>query len=64
MDSCVYLGANSSYSALKDDHVYFEELDECPPPKSLRGSVDEVKYQKNAINNSTELIIEIQVRFF
>ncbi|OIV92802.1 hypothetical protein TanjilG_00936 [Lupinus angustifolius] len=60
LDSCVFLGANSSYSALKDDHVYLEGLDESSQPRSSRGSVDEEPHQNTAVNNSTELIIEIQ----
>lgn len=62
MDSCVFLGANSSYSVLKDDHVYLEGLVESPQPRSSRGSVDEVPSQNNAVSNSTELIIELQVK--
>lgn len=62
LDSCVFLGANSSYSAMEDDHVYLEELVESPQSRSLRGSVDEVSSQNNAVNNSTELIIELQVK--
>ncbi|KAG4987653.1 hypothetical protein JHK85_030636 [Glycine max] len=60
LDSCVFLGANSSYSALEDDHVYLEELVESPQSRSLRGSVDELPSQNSAVNNSTELIIELQ----
>ncbi|KAK7307747.1 hypothetical protein VNO77_41077 [Canavalia gladiata] len=60
LDSCIFLGANSSYSALEGDHVYMEELIESPQPRSLRGSVDEVTGQNDAVNNSTELIIELQ----
>ncbi|ESW28603.1 hypothetical protein PHAVU_002G003000 [Phaseolus vulgaris] len=60
LDSCVFLGSGSSYSALADDHVYLEELVESPQSSSLRGTVDEVLCQNNAVNNSTELIIELQ----
>ncbi|XP_027361593.1 uncharacterized protein LOC113869468 [Abrus precatorius] len=60
LDSCIFLGANSSYSASEDDHVYLEELVESPQTRSLRGSVDELPCQNNAVNNLTELIIEIQ----
>ncbi|KAK7309084.1 hypothetical protein RJT34_05549 [Clitoria ternatea] len=60
LDSCILLGANSSYSALEDDHVYLEEVAESPPPMSLRGSMEEVACQNNVVNNSTELIIEVQ----
>lgn len=62
LDSCVFLGSGSSYSALADDHVYLEELVESPQSSSLRGTVDEVLCQNNAVNNSTELIIELQVK--
>ncbi|KAE9596742.1 putative vacuolar protein sorting-associated protein [Lupinus albus] len=60
LDSCVFLGANSCYSTLKDDHVYLEGLDEISQPRSPRGNVDEEPYQSSAVDNSTELIIEIQ----
>ncbi|KAL2348225.1 hypothetical protein Fmac_002225 [Flemingia macrophylla] len=60
LDSCVFLGANSSYSAIEDDHVYLEELTKSP--RSLRGSVGEVPSQNNAVSNSAELILELQLR--
>ncbi|CAL0314336.1 unnamed protein product [Lupinus luteus] len=60
LDSCVFLGANSSYSTLTDDHVYLEGLDESSQPRSASGSVHEEPHQNTAVNNSTELIIEIQ----
>lgn len=63
LDSCVFLGSDSSYSALADDHVYLEELVESPQSRSLRGSVDEGLRENNAVNNSTELIIELQVKY-
>lgn len=60
LDSCVFLGANSSYSALNEDHVYLEQSVESPQAMSLRGRVHEVPSQNNAVNSSAELIIELQ----
>lgn len=62
LDSCVSLGANSSYSALKDDHVYLEGLIESPQTMSGRERVHEVPSQNNTVNSSAELIIELQVK--
>ncbi|MED6185793.1 hypothetical protein PIB30_060531 [Stylosanthes scabra] len=62
LDSCVLLGANSSYSASKEDNVYLEAFEESPSQRSLRGSIHDEPYQSNAVNNSTELIIELQVK--
>lgn len=64
MDSCVFLGANSSYSVLKDDQVYLETLQETHQRNALGGSGDEVPCENNAISYSTtEFIIELQVSF-
>ncbi|KAL5101843.1 hypothetical protein RYX36_006170 [Vicia faba] len=60
LDSCVFLGANSSYSALNDDHVYLEQSVESPQAISPRGSVHEVPSQNNAANSSAEVIVELQ----
>ncbi|KAK4262505.1 hypothetical protein QN277_028058 [Acacia crassicarpa] len=60
LDSCVFLGVNSSYSVSKDDHVYLEALQQSQQRSALRGSGDEVPCQNNAISNSTEFIIELQ----
>ncbi|KAF7828516.1 Vacuolar protein sorting-associated protein 13C [Senna tora] len=60
LDSCVSLGASSSYSASKDDHVYLEGSNESPQPNSVKESVDEVPSQNTAVTNSTEFIIELQ----
>jgi vacuolar protein sorting-associated protein 13A/C len=62
LDSCVYLGANSSYSALNDDNVYLEQSVESPKSTSPRGRVHEVPCQNNAVNSSTEVIFELQVK--
>ncbi|KAL5075850.1 hypothetical protein RYX36_014834 [Vicia faba] len=62
LDSCVFLGANSSYSALNDDHVYLEQSVESPQAISPRGSVHEVPSQNNAANSSAEVIVELQVK--
>ncbi|RYR67282.1 hypothetical protein Ahy_A03g013604 isoform A [Arachis hypogaea] len=60
LDSCVLLGANSSYSVSKEDNVYLEDFEESPSERSLRGNILDELYQSNAVNNSTELIIELQ----
>ncbi|XP_020979196.1 uncharacterized protein LOC107640015 [Arachis ipaensis] len=60
LDSCVLLGANSSYSVSKEDNVYLEDFEESPSERSLRGNILDEPYQSNAVNNSTELIIELQ----
>ncbi|KAL5059208.1 hypothetical protein RYX36_030812, partial [Vicia faba] len=60
LDSCVFLGANSSYLALNDDHVYLEQSVESPQAISPRGSVHEVPSQNNAANSSAEVIVELQ----
>ncbi|QHO57647.1 uncharacterized protein DS421_3g84030 [Arachis hypogaea] len=62
LDSCVLLGANSSYSVSKEDNVYLEDFEESPSERSLRGNILDELYQSNAVNNSTELIIELQVK--
>ncbi|KAL5098135.1 hypothetical protein RYX36_002462 [Vicia faba] len=64
LDSCVFLGANNSYSALNDDHVYLEQSVESPQAISPRGSVHEVPSQNNAANSSAEVIVELQVNFY
>ncbi|CAI8616148.1 unnamed protein product [Vicia faba] len=60
LDSCVFLGENSSYSALNDDHVYLEQSVESPQAISPRGSVHEGPSQNNAANSSAEVIVELQ----
>ncbi|QHO57645.1 Chaperone protein [Arachis hypogaea] len=62
LDSCVLLGANSSYSVSKEDNVYLKDFEESPSERSLRGNILDELYQSNAVNNSTELIIELQVK--
>jgi vacuolar protein sorting-associated protein 13A/C len=62
LDSCVFLGANSSYSASNDDRVYLEQSVESPQAMSPRGRVHEVAGQNNAVNSSAEVIIELQVK--
>ncbi|RYR67284.1 hypothetical protein Ahy_A03g013606 [Arachis hypogaea] len=61
LDSCVLLGANSSYSVSKEDNVYLKDFEESPSERSLRGNILDELYQSNAVNNSTELIIELQI---
>lgn len=62
LDSCIFLGANSRYSALNDDHVYLEQSVESPQAMSPRGRVHEVPSQNNTVNSSAEVIVELQVK--
>lgn len=63
MDSCVFLGANSSYSALEDDQVYLEEDNEVPHSSSSTESINDVPAQDIVADRSTEFIIELQVKY-
>ncbi|KAK7813102.1 hypothetical protein CFP56_005752, partial [Quercus suber] len=63
LDSCIFLGANSSYSASKDDQVYLDEENEVPHTSSSRESINDVPSQDMMADRSTEFIIELQVQF-
>jgi hypothetical protein len=63
LDSCIFLGANSSYSALEDDQVYLEEENEVPHSSSSRESINDVPSPNIVADRSTEFIIELQVKF-
>jgi vacuolar protein sorting-associated protein 13A/C len=63
LDSCIFLGANSSYSALEDDQVYLEEENEVPHSSSSRESTNDVPSPNIVADRSTEFIIELQVSF-
>ncbi|XP_065619172.1 uncharacterized protein LOC112023786 [Quercus suber] len=60
LDSCIFLGANSSYSASKDDQVYLDEENEVPHTSSSRESINDVPSQDMMADRSTEFIIELQ----
>ncbi|KAK9266873.1 hypothetical protein L1049_027132 [Liquidambar formosana] len=60
LDSCIFLGTNSSYSASEDDQVYLEAGDEGPCLDSSGESVNVVTSQNIGVNRSTEFIIELQ----
>lgn len=62
MDSCIFLGSDSGYSASKDDHVHLEEEDEAPSMDSSRESINDLPSQDTAADRSTEIIIELQVK--
>ncbi|KAH7549714.1 hypothetical protein JRO89_XS13G0070800 [Xanthoceras sorbifolium] len=58
LDSCILLGANSSYSASMDDGVYLEVGDEDPHLGSSRETMNDLLSQNTAGDRSTEFIIE------
>ncbi|BFG31191.1 hypothetical protein CerSpe_174650 [Prunus speciosa] len=61
LDSCISMGTNSSYSALKEDQVYFVGGNEVPNLNSPTESVNNVPSQSIAVDRSTEFIIELQL---
>jgi hypothetical protein len=63
LDSCIFLEANSSYSALEDDKVYLEEENEVPDSSSSREKINDVPSQDIVADRSTEFIIELQVKY-
>ncbi|XP_043715720.1 uncharacterized protein LOC122664096 isoform X2 [Telopea speciosissima] len=60
LDSCIVLGANSSYSASEDDHVFLESLNDGPHCNSSEERTNSVPTKNIAADSSTELIIELQ----
>lgn len=60
LDSCILLGANSSYSASKEDGVYLEGGDEDPLQNRSSENVNDLPSQNSAVDRSVELIIEFQ----
>lgn len=62
LDSCISLGANSSYSASKEDQVFLEGGDEGPDLNSARESVSDLASPSVAVERPTEYIIELQVK--
>ena len=57
------MGTNSSYSASKEDQVYFVGGNEVPNLNSPTESVNNVPSQSIAVDRSTEFIIELQVQY-
>ena len=64
LDSCIFLGANSSYSASEDDQVYLEEENDDPHAGSSSESINDVPPQDTIADRSTEIIVELQVKYF
>lgn len=61
MDSCIFLGSNSSYSVLEDDNVYLVGADEGPSLNSSVEATDDVTPHSSAVGRSTEFTLELQV---
>lgn len=61
LDSCILLGANSSYSASKDDGVYLEVVDEDPGEDHLGETFNDLTSQSTPGARSMEYVIELQV---
>lgn len=61
MDSCIVLGANSSYSVSEDDHVALEHEDE--PSPDISGNYQVTENQNVENGEPPEYIIELQVMF-
>ena len=61
LDLCVSLGSNSSYSVLKDDHVFLEEKEESASPNTEDETTKNSSFQSNTTRRPTETSIELQV---
>ncbi|XP_047340944.1 uncharacterized protein LOC124944671 [Impatiens glandulifera] len=59
LDSCILLGANSSYSALKDDKVYFESV-QYPQSNSSAEASGSEPCKNPSTGRSTEFVFELQ----
>lgn len=64
LDSSISLGANSGYSATKDDLVYLEGVDDIPQGDTSRDNANDMEPQNAMVNRSGEFIIEFQVGCF
>ncbi|XP_047340404.1 uncharacterized protein LOC124943990 [Impatiens glandulifera] len=60
LDSCIFLGTNSSYSALEDDKVYLESVHEFPQLDSSEEASGSGPRQNPPTGRSTEFVIELQ----
>ncbi|XWS62075.1 hypothetical protein CRYUN_Cryun07bG0179900 [Craigia yunnanensis] len=64
LDSCISLGTNSGYSALKDDLVYLEGGDEGQQVDTSRENANDMAPQNSTVDRSAEFIIEFQAGCF
>ncbi|KAI6702353.1 hypothetical protein NL676_011489 [Syzygium grande] len=60
LDSCILLGTNSSYTALKDDHVYLEEIVGASCGTYSKEDLNQELPPNNAVVRSTEFTVELQ----
>ncbi|KAF5735104.1 hypothetical protein HS088_TW15G00604 [Tripterygium wilfordii] len=60
LDSCIFLGTNSSYSVSKDDRVHLDGGDEEASLEPARGSSNDFPSQNTVVERSIEFIIELQ----
>ncbi|XAR70581.1 hypothetical protein NMG60_11027484 [Bertholletia excelsa] len=60
LDSCIFLGTNSSYSASENDQVYFEGVNEGFQSNSFGQNTESVGSQSTPVQSSTEFIFELQ----
>ncbi|KAF8380627.1 hypothetical protein HHK36_028116 [Tetracentron sinense] len=60
LDSCILLGANSSYSASEDDQVFLERGNEDPLLNTSEERTNNVPTQNIAADRSKEFVIELQ----
>lgn len=64
LDSCILLGANSSYSASEDDEVLLDEASCEGPLEDYSGeTVDALPSPNTNGSRSTELIFELKVKY-
>lgn len=61
MDSCIQLGANSSYSALEEDNVHLEVYDVASQKQLSVEGPNRVSSQNFPSQQPSELILELQV---
>lgn len=60
LDSCIFLGSNSCYSASETDKVFLEKWDTDPSCSSSGQTSYSPPSQKVAVSRSTEIIVELQ----
>ncbi|KAJ4957745.1 hypothetical protein NE237_024856 [Protea cynaroides] len=60
LDSCIVLGANSSYSVSEDDNVFLESLIDITPCNSSEERINGVATKNIAVDSSIELTIDLQ----
>lgn len=65
LDSCIFLGTDSSYSVSKDDCVFLERGNKGSSSlNSPEERTDSLVTPKGAANSSAEFVIELQVFLF